>query len=347
MPVISIPADSSTIKAFLVFSAVFIISSAVLLIIRKFSFRYFYRWAEKTETRLDDIILDSVRHPSIFWALAISLYIALDSSPFHAKYVSYGLTALYVLIVLSVTLAAANISSRAVQNAVERSTLSMPLTGLSRTVIRVIIFAIGALIVLNSLGLSITPLLTALGVGGLAVALALQDTLSNLFAGIHILAEKSIKLGDYIRMSTGEEGYVADIGWRTTKIRELSNNIIIIPNNKLSQSIITNYSMPEKRTTVTVKVRAGADTEPERVEAVLKDEAVKASGSVKGLLTEPAAGVNFNFGDSWLEFTLVCHVAEYTDQTPVQNELRKRIFKRFKQEGIEMPFHVKTVQIKG
>ncbi len=343
---ISIHADANTIKAYLLFSAVFIASSIALLIARKAAFGYLNRWAKKTETQLDDIIIESLRQPSVFWALAVGLYIALDTSTFPVKYVNYGLSALYVLIILSVTLAAANISSRAVQGAVEKSTMSAPLTGLSRTVMKAVIFAIGFLIVLNSLGISITPLLTALGVGGLAVALALQDTLSNLFAGMHILAEKSIKLGDYIRISSGEEGHVADIGWRTTKIRELSNNLVIVPNNKLSQSIITNYCMPERRTTAVVKLRAGIGADPDRVEAVLKDEAVKACGAVNGLLSEPAPGVVFNIGDAWLEFTLVCHVAGYTDRAPVQNELSKRIFKRFKQEGIEIPFPIKTVQIR-
>src|SRR5574337_559798 len=115
---ISIHWDGNTVKAYLIFSAVFIGSSIALLIARKAAFGYLNRWAKKTETQLDDIIIDSLRQPSVFWALAVGLYIALDTSSFPPKYVSYGLSILYVLIILSVTLAAANISSRAVQGAV-------------------------------------------------------------------------------------------------------------------------------------------------------------------------------------------------------------------------------------
>ena len=94
---------------------------------------------------------------------------------------------------------------------------------------------------LNAVGVSITPIITALGVGGLAMALALQDTLSNLFAGIHILAEHTIRIGDFIRLETGQEGYVEDISWRTTRIRMLPNNMVIVPNSKLAQSVVVNY----------------------------------------------------------------------------------------------------------
>lgn len=341
--------EPSALKGLLIFSAVFTGVSLVLFTARKLAFHYLNKWASRTGTRVDDIMLESVRHPSVYWVLAISLYIALDTSAFPQKYVNYGLSALYVLIILSVTMVVANIGSRLVENAIQRTTPDAPVTGLSRTVIRAVIFGIGVLIILNGVGISITPILTALGVGGLAVALALQDTLSNLFSGIHLLVDRPIRVGDYVKLDSGEEGYVTDIGWRTTRIRELANNIIIIPNNKLSKSTIKNYYLPEKKMALLINIGVGYDSDPGMVEKVLVEEATMATGEIKGLLSEPAPFVRFipGFGSSSIDFTLICQVEEFVDQYLVQHELRKRIFKRLKKEGIEIPYPTRTVRIKN
>lgn len=340
--------SSDQIMAIAVFAAVFLGVSVALLIVRSAAFKYLIRWARKTDTTADDILLEAIKSPTIYWSLAVGLYIALDTSGFPKKYVAYGLNALYILIILSVTLAVANISSNIFLNKIKKSAAAQPVTGLSRTVIKGLIFALGFLIILNGLGISITPLLTALGVGGLAVALALQDTLSNLFAGMHILVENSVRVGDYIKLSSGEEGYVTDIGWRTTRVRQLSNNMIIIPNNKLVQSNVTNYHLPEKRMSLPINIGVSYDSDPDVIEKVLVEEALAAAGEVAGLLKDPPPFVRFipGFGDSSLDFTLVCQVEEYSDQYLAQHEIRKRVFKRFKKEGIEIPFPIRTVHLK-
>jgi small-conductance mechanosensitive channel len=195
---------------------------------------------------------------------------------------------------------------------------------------------------------SVTPILTALGVGGLAVALALQDTLSNLFAGFYLTLAGQVRLGDYIKLNTGEEGYVSDISWRSTAIRGLGNNLIIVPNSKLGQAIVTNYYLPERRISLSIRVDVGYESDPDHVERVLLEEAQHAIPEVSGLLAEPAPIVRLmpGFGESALGFTLICQVAEFVDQFPVQHELRKRILKRFRKEGIEMPFTARTVYLR-
>ena len=332
----------------IVFFAVLTTVSGACLLFRKLVLNMLKRWAEKTETKADDIIVDTIRHPSIYWSLVIGLYVAVGLSSFPPKIADYTLKTLYILIIFSATLALANLFSKLIQYAIENRELPLPATGLSMTVIKAVVLTIGILIILGSLGISITPLITALGVGGLAVALALQDTLSNLFAGIHILVERPVRVGDYIKLSSGEEGYVMDIGWRTTRIRMLANNVIIIPNNKLSQSIITNYYYPEKRMSLLIPIGVSYDSDPDRVEKILVQEAQKAAGEIAGFLKEPPPFVRFipGFGDSSLNFTLICQIAEYVDQYLVQHELRKRIFKRFKEEGIEIPFPIRTVYLK-
>ena len=341
--------NESLLKILVFFGLEFILIAAVLLLARKLSLGWLSKWARRTDTKADDFIIDSIRHPSIFWALALAIYITIATSGLPPEYVNYGLKALYVLIVFSATIAAASIVARLAQSSIEKSAAGIAVTGLSRTVIRAVIFTIGILIILNGLGVSITPMLTALGVGGLAVALALQDSLSNFFAGMHILREQPVRVGDYIKMATGEEGFVSDIGWRTTRIRQLSNNIVIVPNNKLAQSVITNYSMPEERMALLMKIGVSYSSDPSHVEMVLVDEASKAVGEVPGLLGDPNAPfVRFipGFGDYSLDFTLICQVASYVDQYAVQHELRKRIFHRFKAEGIDFPFPTRTVHIK-
>jgi small-conductance mechanosensitive channel len=165
---------------------------------------------------------------------------------------------------------------------------------------------------------------------------------------MHILVEKPMRIGDYIELDTGQKGYVDDIGWRTTRIRMLGNNIVVVPNNKLSQSIITNYYLPEKRMSLLIPLGVSYDSDPEKVERILIEETEKAAGVVPGLLKEPAPFVRFipGFGDSSLDFTLICQVSKFVDQYLAQHELRKRIFKRFKEEGIEIPFPIRTVYMK-
>ena len=208
---------------------------------------------------------------------------------------------------------------------------------------------LGLLVLLNLLGISITPILTALGVGGLAVALALQDTLSNLFAGFYVAVARQVRLGDYIRLNTGEEGYVTDIGWRSTTIRALANNMIIVPNSKLGQAIVTNFYLPDKRLGVSIQVGVSYDCDPDQVERVLLDEAQSAANEIPGLLSDPAPSVTFDpgFGDWALGFTLGYSVREFADQFRVRHELRKRILKRLRQEKIDMPFPTRTIYMRG
>jgi small-conductance mechanosensitive channel len=222
------------------------------------------------------------------------------------------------------------------------------MTGLVRTAVRGTILLIGMLVTLDALGVQITPLLTALGVGGLAVALALQDTLSNLFAGVHLLADKPIRVGDYVKIADTIEGYVVDVGWRSTRVRMLQHNVVIVPNKRVAESIIINYDMPERRMTMLLPVSVGYGSDPDRVEQVLTDEAHKAAGEVAGLLPEPAPMARLTgFGSYSLDFTLICQVASFVDQYVVQHELRKRILRRFRAEGIDIPYPIRTIEVRG
>lgn len=331
------------IPAALAFSSV-----AALLIVRSVAFRLLHVWAKRTETEIDDIIIKSLRSPSFLLSVALGLYLGFAFSNLPERHISIISRTIQVIVILSVTIAAANISGDIFRHYIRKANLPFKTSGLAYGIMKGVIYSIGILIILSMLGISITPIITALGVGGLAVALALQDTLANLFAGVHILAEGSIRVGDFIRLESGQEGYVDDITWRTTRVRMLPNNMVVIPNNKLAQSVVTNYYLPEKRMSLLIPVGVSYSSDPEQIERILVEEAKKGALDIPGLLGEPEPFVRFipGFGESSLDFTLICQVREFTDQYTAQHELRKRIFRRFREEGIEIPFPHRTVYIR-
>lgn len=336
------------IKQFIMPAAIGLACAAVLLIIRAVLFRVLHRWASRTASHADDIILQSIKSPSLFWAVAVGIHFGIDFSGIPEKHALYLTKTIHVLIILSITMAAANLSGRVFKDYIRESDLPIPTTGLAYGIMKGLIYVIGILIILSVLGISITPLITALGVGGLAVALALQDTLANLFAGLHILVEKSIRVGDFVKLESGQEGYVQDITWRTTRVRMLPNNMVVIPNSKLAQSVVTNYYLPEQRMALLIPISVSYGSDPEQIERILVEEAKKAAGEVPGLLGNPEPFVRFipGYGESSLDFTLICQVKEFVDQYLAQHELRKRIFKRFAAEGIEIPFPQRVVHLK-
>ncbi len=339
---------SETLQKLLIPSVVAVVSVVVLLAIRRITLGLIQKRSAGAGTRTGEVVIDAFRVPSIYWCIAIGLHIGIAVSELPHRYVIYISKTIHVLVIFSITVATANLADRAFKNYIRQANLSIPSTGLAFGILKGAVLAVGFLIVLGVLGISIAPLITALGVGGLAVALALQDTLANLFAGIHILAERSIRVGDFVRLETGQEGYIEDITWRTTRIKMPSNNMVVITNSKLSQSIVTNYSLPEKRTFVQIQISVGYSSDPDRVERILKEEAIKATKEVPFLLADSAPDVSLSpgFGPSSLDFTLTCPLREFTDQGAAQHELRKRVFKRLREEGIEIPFPQRRVYLR-
>jgi small-conductance mechanosensitive channel len=206
---------------------------------RRFLFRQLTRWAQHTQFQLDDIVIASAKGPFVIWFLMLGIYLAVKFSNLPEDVVNIVGKILFVLGLFSVTLVLANISSRVIGLYSSRLKVALPGASLTQNIARIVILGIGILVILNGLGIPITPILATLGVGGLAVALALQDTLSNLFAGFYILVARQIKVGDYIKLDSGEEGYVTDITWRTTKIKMLPNNVVLVPNEKLKEKILS------------------------------------------------------------------------------------------------------------
>jgi len=209
---------------------------------------------------------------------------------------------------------------------------------------RIVVILIGALVLLDSLGIAVTPLLTALGVGGLAVALALQDTLSNLFAGVHILASRKVLPGDFIQLDNGMEGYVVDTNWRNTTVRQLPNNIVIVPNATLASSVITNYHQPEQETSVSVPVGVSYDSDLDHVERVTCEVGREVMLEVEGAVRAHEPVVRYNaFADSSINFNVILRATEVTNQYLIKHEFIKRLHRRYQAEGIDIPFPIRTI----
>ncbi|MCX7913799.1 MAG: mechanosensitive ion channel family protein [Thermodesulfovibrionales bacterium] len=318
-----------------------------LLLLRLLFLKFIKSFCIKRYPKINDVIYKSIKFPSLIWSITFGVYGGIYLWEISAKYLLYLNKLIVLIIILSMTLFIANIVKNGIQFYINRFNLSIPATSLISSILYVIIFITGLLLMLTTIGISITPIITTLGIGGLAIALALKDTLSNIFAGLHILIEKSIRVGDFVRLENGQEGYLEDLTWRTARIRTISNNMIIIPNSRLSQSMVLNYSYPDKRMSIQIPISVDLRSNFELVEDILLDVTNKAAEEIQGLLNTPKPVVRFtpNFSEGSLDFTLICTIEEFKYQNAVQHELRKRILKRLQAEGIEMQTYQKPQPI--
>jgi len=313
-------------------------------ILRKIVFIRVTKWAEKTKSQVDDIILEAIKGPFIIWSIMLGMYFALRLSNLPQNFTNIAGKILLVLGMFSVTLVIANIIARLAQVYSKRIETVLPGTSLTKNITRIIILGIGILVILNTLGVSITPILATLGVGGLAVALALQDTLSNLFSGFHVIMARQIKIGDYVKLETGEEGYVIDITWRTTEIKMLPNNVVLVPNAKLAQAIIVNYYLPEKEIAVMVDLGVHYKSDLEKVERITCEVGKEVMESVAGGVSGFEPFIRYNtFGDFCIKFTVILRAKEFVDQYYIKHEFIKRLHERFNAENIIIPYPIRAI----
>ena len=262
-----------------------------------------------------------------------------------AQYASkYKRQLAFVLGALSVTLALAALASQSVDTYGALISPALPVSSLTRNVAWGLIAVLGLLVILNGLGLSITPMLTALGVGGLAVALALQEPLANFFAGLFITLAGQIRVGDYVKLDSGQEGYVVDFSWRSTRLRMLANNLIVVPNSKLAQAIVINHHLPSHQLAVLVDVGVDYGSDLRHVERVVADVGRGVMQEVAGGVPEFEPFVRYHtFGDWSINFTVILRAKEFVDQYLIKHEFVKRLHTHFNEEGIVIPFPIRTI----
>ena len=327
---------------------VLVVTFAIAYLVRSLILRGLRAWVARTGSRPGRVLCAALAGPTTIWALILAVHLAIQSAPLPTivtdKYAPRILIALWIL---SFTLMAMRMAGDLVRGYGNQVPGALPVTTLTTTLAQLTALVLGLLLLLSAENVQVTPILTALGVGGLAVALALQDTLSNLFAGFYIAVAGQMRLNDYIKLSSGEEGYVSDIGWRSTAIRSLGNNLVIVPNSKLAQAIVTNYHLPDQRMSSSLQVNVPYDTDPDRVERLLVEIATAGAKDIPGLLAEPApsASLDPGFGESSLGFTLNYQIAEFSQQYGVRHQLRKRILRRLREEGIAVPYPTREIHL--
>ena len=313
---------------------VFVLCLGLGLVFRNLLLAGLQRWAAVSDRHIGAVIADGIRTPLVLWALILGADLATRSSQIPAAYVHRIDMILLALWIISLTMIAAQVAGNAVAfYGAHVSGQAAATATLSRNLAQILAYTLGIMILLNHLGVDIRPLLTALGVGGLAVALALQDTMANLFAGFYISVAGQIRLGDYVKLNTNEEGYVVDITWRSTTLKTLGNNLIFVPNSKLGQANVTNYHVPEKKMSSSITFRLAYGVDTAHAESLILDEA-KAAKDIAGLVVEDPFYITWIPADRFgAVLSLNFNVTEFASQFGVQSELRRRIYRRMEREG--------------
>lgn len=311
-------------------------------------FARFRRVLSKAKWKGVEIIVKAFRGIPIFWFLMMGCYGAILTIDFEyllgADTSDLFVDVIFILITLSILLIFARVTSGFVMHYAGKTEGALAATSIVTNLMNFIYLLLGFLIIIQSLGIDITPLLTLLGVGGLTVALALQPTLSNFFAGVYLLASREFKIGDYIKLDSGEEGYITDMTWRHTIIRPPAKYDIIIPNSKLSTATVTNFGVSEKETALTVPVGVGYDSNLSLVEQITVEVALKTVKQVQGELPSIQPYIRYHtFSPSSIDFFVNIYSKNLRDRAKIRHEFIKNLFERYQQEGIDIPFPTSVI----
>lgn len=267
--------------------------------------------------------------------ILIGLYAAMEILVIPPRPLLFFQRVFHSIVIMSLTLMVAHLGSGYLKHKLGKTSENFASTSILATTIDITVYAIGVLVLLESFGVSISPLITALGVGGLATALALQDTLANLFSGINILVSKQIKMGDFVKLSTGEEGHVVDMNWRNTTMKTRTENMTVIPNKQIASSIITNYAQPFSECSISIPLGVSYGSNLEQVEKVAVMVAKEILQETKGGVESFEPFIRYsNFAEVGINFNVIMKVKTVTDQDLIRHEFIKRIYSRYQEEKI-------------
>ncbi|MFY7652785.1 MAG: mechanosensitive ion channel family protein [Chitinophagaceae bacterium] len=306
------------------------------------------RWAKKTTWKSDDLLISITKKWILFWfCLGACLYclpvLAEDIIWVNKKReIIYNI--LNALFIVSFTNVGAKLLAGLVEIRSAQDDSVLPSTSILVNIVKGLAYVLGFILILQNFGIAIAPLVTALGVGGLAVALALQPTLSNLFSGLQIIASGKMNIGDMIQLENGKKGVITDITWRNTVIRTPQNNLIVLPNSKMSDSIIENFFLENKEFTFPIQVSVSYQSDLQKVEAICIEIGEKVLAEQPNPVADFVPFVRyFQFGASSIDLKVFLRVQEFGDQFLVTSEFIKRLKQRFDAEGIVIPFPTSNV----
>ena len=329
-----------------------LISLVVALMFYKLAFPGILRAARFIPSDLDDRVLASIRRPLTAGIVLLGVYLALviplglDAGQKDRVDTVVGLLGIVVGVVLAVAIVS-NIIDWYLENLAARTqhVVDLRLFPLLRRIAVVVIYGLGGLLILDLLNINISPLIAGLGLGGLAIALAIQPTLANLFAGTYVMTEGVITTGDYIELEGGVAGYVVEVGWRSTRIRTWRNNLVVIPNARFAETIITNYEQPNPPVNVWLQCGVSYDSDLYRVEEVCREVMDQV------LATEPSGVKEYggwfgydNFGDSNVNFWLFVQARSRLASFELQSVLVRDLQRRFQEEEIVINYPMRTLQ---
>ncbi len=336
-----------------VFGAILLVSILASLIFHKLLFRLVLHLSQWTPSDLDSRMMRATHWPLTLGILVLGGYFALTAS-FDLTPVQHGATdkgAGLLGIVLGI-FAVVGVVSRGIdwylENLASRTqhVIDVKLFPLLRRGAVALIYGIGGLLILDLLGISISPLIAGLGLGGLAVALAIQPTLANLFAGTYVMTEGVVGPGDYVELDGSIAGYVIEVGWRSTRIRTWGNNMVVVPNSKFAETIITNYQRPIPAVNVYLPCGVSYDTDLYRVEEICREVMDQVLENEPSAVKEFGGWFGFeNFGDSNVNFWLFVQARDRLAGFELQTALIQRLHQRFRIEGIVINYPMRTLEL--
>ena len=332
--------------------AIFVLFLALALVSKFILNLIMHIFAKRTKTIIDDLIVESLKLPVMAMLIVAGLWIGITRLPEVIKYVDKINTG-FIIIAYAVAALAVSRVTHAILTwySVEvaprtKSDFDDRLIPLLKRVADVIIFGIAFLLVIDKLHVPLSPFLASLGIGGLAVALALQPTMSNFLSGTYVISDSIIRKGDYIQLDTGAEGTVEEIGWRITKIRHWQGNLIILPNSKLSDAIVTDFEKPEASMLFGVDCGVSYSSDLEKVERIAAEVAAEVMKNYPEGGKDFTPVVRFNkFGDSNVNFSIVLKASNRAASFVLKHHFIKALHKRFRSEGIVMEFPVRRLYI--
>lgn len=315
--------------------------------LKKFVFAQIHKLTQKTVSRIDDIILDALNTPFNIAILFAGVSIFCGFAPLNPAVELYMNGATKAVIILCALFFIDRVVIGLLQEHDNRVPSVRLSQGVLQVLIRVIVYVVGGLTLLDTLGVNISPLVASLGVGSLAVALALKDTLANFFSGLFITMDKAVKVGDFVQLETGEIGTVEEIGWRSSRIRTPANNLVVLPNLRLVDSTVTNMSDPLPDLYVVVTCGVSYDSDLEHVERVVLDVAHDVIRDHPAAVKDQEPLFRFELFDaSSINFRVALLCTKFGEHFMVQHELIKRIHARFREEGIVIPYPLQTLDLK-
>jgi len=334
------------LKEILVAVVIFTVFWGLSQVVQYLLTRWVPRLTAFTGTDLDDRIIQRVTPPTAILVVFAGLYYSVRSLPLPEKAHLVSSGAVYILNVIVVTV----IVERIIAELLEwygRKLAERHGAGVDRQVIPplekiITIFLVGIalMVTLKHFDYDILSVLTALGIGSLAIGLAAKDTLANMISGFTLMVDRPFRIGDRIQLTTGQWGDVTDIGLRTTKIKTVDNTLLVIPNSELCNTTLINLAFPDVRAKGRVNVGVGYGSDVEKVKGILIDTAL----GVPEVLREPAPEAFFvSFGDSALNMSLFFWVEDYTRLFAVTDLINEQIIKRFRENGITIPYPIRTV----